>query len=354
MGLKVGSIFNRLLRYEVRSAPPGQSIDSMTYPNKQSGPSTNAADTAAKLWLAAGLAGIAVGVTLGVSGRLAHLSDSMQAGVAVGVGCLTMLAFSPWQQLKRQRAYRAEIRRLVRSLNRIEHEQDREQLRRLITDRSDELGELRRAIHDALSAALTDRVKARVMRRTMDDSIRRETNRATDQLRRQAATDPLTGLGNRRALEQRLEELLASNRTARDPVAALLIDVDHFKKINDELGHEAGDDCLVFLANLLQSSLRGSDHALRIGGDEFIVLMPGLNKDHARAVAERLSMLFAQMPWSYAKPAPPTLSIGLAAAGPGELSDPNELIRRADTAMYDAKRKGRARISDDATARGAA
>ncbi len=317
-------------------------------------PATNAAETAAKLWLAAGLAGIVVGVTFGLSGRLAHLSVLMQAGVAVGVGCMTMLAFSPWQQLKRQRGYRAEIRSLVRSLNQIEPERDRAQLRRLITDRSDELSELGRAIHDALSEALADRVKARVMRRTMDDSIRRETDRATDQLRRQAATDPLTGLGNRRALELRLEELLASNRKARDPVAALLIDVDHFKKINDELGHEAGDECLVFLANLLQSSLRGSDHALRIGGDEFIVLMPGLSKDDARAVAERLSTLFGQMPWSYAKPAPPTLSIGLAAAEPGQLSDPNELIRRADAAMYDAKRKGRARISDDTSSRGAA
>ena len=326
----------------------------MTEPTKQPRPPTSAADTAARFWLAAGIAGIVVGVTLGVSGRLAHLSDLMQAAIAVVVGGLTMLAFSPWQQLKRQRAYRAEIRKLIRSLNQIEHEQDREQLRCLITDRSDELRDLGQAIHDALSEALTDRVKARVMRRTMDDSIRRETNRATDQLRRQAATDPLTGLGNRRALEQRLEDLLASNRKARDPAAALLIDIDHFKRINDELGHEAGDDCLVFLANLLQSSLRGADHALRIGGDEFIVLMPGLNKDHARAVAERLSMLFAQMPWSQAKPAPPTLSIGLAAAEPGELSDPNELIRRADAAMYDAKRKGRARISDDATARGAA
>ncbi len=326
----------------------------MTEPTEQPRPSTSAADTAAKLWLAAGLAGIVVGVTLGVSGRWSHLSDLMQAAVAVGAGGLTMLAFSPWQQLKRQRAYRADIRKLTRSLDQIEHEQDREQLRRLITDRSDELRELGRAIHDALSAALTDRVKARVMRRTMDDSIRRETNRATDSLRRQAATDPLTGLGNRRALEQRLEELLASNRKARDPVAALLIDVDHFKKINDELGHEAGDECLVFLANLLQSSLRGSDHALRIGGDEFIVLMPGLDKDNARAIAERVSALFGQMPWSHAKPAPPTLSIGLAAADPGELSDPNELIRRADAAMYDAKHKGRARISDDATARGAA
>ena len=134
----------------------------------------------------------------------------------------------------------------------------------------------------------------------------------------------------------------------------MLIDVDHFKKINDELGHEAGDECLVFLANLLQSSLRGGDHALRIGGDEFIVLMPGLESDQARAVAERLSVLFSQMPWSHPKPPPPTLSIGLATAGPGQLRDPNELIRRADAAMYAAKRQGRACISDDAAARGAA
>ncbi len=326
----------------------------MTRHTKPSPPITSAAQTAAKLWLAAGLVGIVVGVTLAVSGRMSHLSGLSEAAVAVGAGCLTMLAFAPWQQLKQQRASQVEIRRLTRCLRQIEQERDRTHLRRLLADRPDELGELSRAIHDALSEAFTDRVKARVLRRSMDDSIRRETDRATGKLRRLAATDALTGLGNRRALEQRLEELLASNRESHDPVAALLIDVDHFKKINDELGHEAGDECLVFLANLLQSSLRGSDHALRIGGDEFIVLMPGLDSDQARAVAERLSILFSQMPWSHPKPPPPTLSIGLAAAGPGQLRDPNELIRRADAAMYTAKRKGRACISDDVTARGAA
>ncbi len=326
----------------------------MTKNTKPRSLSTSAAQTAAKLWLAAGLVGIVVGVTLAVSGRLSHLSGLSEAAVAVGAGCLTMLAFAPWQQLKRQRACQAQIRRLTRCLRQIEQARDRTHLRRLLADQPDELGELSRAIHDALSKAFTDRVKARVMQRTMDDSIRRETNRATDQFRRQAATDPLTGLGNRRALEQRLEDLLATNRESHDPVAALLIDVDHFKKINDELGHEAGDECLVFLANLLQSSLRGGDHALRIGGDEFIVLMPGLESDQARAVAERLSILFSQMPWSHSKPPPPTLSIGVSTAGPGQLRDPNELIRRADAAMYSAKRQGRACISDGATARGAA
>ena len=326
----------------------------MTRNTKPSPRSTSAAQTAAKLWLAAGLVGIVVGVTLAVSGRLSHLSGLSEAAVAVAAGCLTMLAFAPWQLLKRQRASQVEIRRLTRCLRQIEQERDRTHLRRLLADRPDELGELSRAIHDALSEAFTDRVKARVLRRSMDDSIRRETDRATGQLRRRAATDALTGLGNRRALEQRLEALLAANRESYDPVAALLIDVDHFKQINDELGHEAGDECLVFLANLLQSSLRGGDHALRIGGDEFIVLMPGLESDQARAVAERLSVLFSQMPWSHPKPPPPTLSIGLATAGPGQLRDPNELIRRADAAMYAAKRQGRACISDAAAARGAA
>lgn len=321
---------------------------------KPRSPTASTGQTAAKLWLAAGLVGIVVGVTLAVSGRLSNLSVLSEAAVAVTAGCLTMLAFSPWQQLKRQRASGVEIRRLTRFLRQIEQVPDRTHLRRLRSDRPDELGELSRAIHDALSEAFTDRVKARVLRRSMDDSIRRETDRATGQLRRLAATDALTGLGNRRALEQRLEGLLASNRESHDPVAALLIDIDHFKQINDELGHEAGDGCLVFLANLLQSSLRGGDKALRIGGDEFIVLMPGLDSERAQAVAERVAVLFSQMPWSHPKPPPPTLSIGVAAAGPGQLRDPNELIRRADAAMYAAKRKGRACISDDATARSAA
>ena len=184
----------------------------MTRHTKPRSRSTSAAQTAAKLWLAAGLVGIVVGVTLAVSGRLSHLSGLSEAAAAVGAGCLTMLAFAPWQQLKRQRASDVEIRRLTRCLRQIEQARDRTHLRRLLADRPDELGELSLAIHDALSEAFTDRVKARVMQRSMDDSIRRETDRATGQLRRLAATDALTGLGNRRALEQRLEDLLASNR----------------------------------------------------------------------------------------------------------------------------------------------
>lgn len=109
----------------------------------------------------------------------------------------------------------------------------------------------------------------------MDHSIRRGTDRAAGHLQRQVETDPLTSLGNRRALRAQMERLLDSAKRGNGSLSVLMIDVDQFKQINDRLGHEAGDQCLAYLGRQLQSSLRRGDFAFRIGGDEFIVLIPG-------------------------------------------------------------------------------
>ena len=306
------------------------------------------------LWIAAGLVGIITGVTLVMSDELRHLSTLGEASLAIGAGCLTMLAFAPWQQLKKQKALRTEIRKLAKNLRKMKEDRSWNNVRSLLTDRTDELGDLSRAVHDALSDSAAAQINARLLKRTMDESIRRETHRATGQLRREASTDPLTGLGNRRALEQLLEKMFSPGNNKFEQVAALLIDIDQFKNINDQLGHDAGDQCLIFLASVLQSSLRQGDHALRIGGDEFIVLMPGISVQIAGNIAQRISSLYSQMPWPHSKLKPPTLSIGVSCARPGELVDLSELIRRADNAMYASKRQDKNKPNINFGRRGAA
>ncbi len=303
------------------------------------------------LWLLSGVPGILAGVVLVASGRFNRLPVGIEALIAVGLGLLTMLAFAPFKHLRKTVNDRRELRRLTRCVRRLEIERGRELLGNLLSDRDDEIGELSRAIHEAISSAAAHRIEARLLRRTMDSSIKRETHRATDRLQRQAATDPLTGVGNRRALQERLQRCVESDA---QPVSALVIDVDRFKEINDQLGHEAGDQCLAFLGGLLRSGLRGEDSAFRTGGDELIVLMPATSSFVAETVARRICALFGQLPWPHSRPARPTLSIGVAAALLSALDEPRDLIRFADEAMYAAKRSGRARVKNYSELRGAA
>jgi diguanylate cyclase (GGDEF)-like protein len=291
---------------------------------------------------------------LAATGRFAHLPIGVETAIAVAVGLLTMLAFAPWKQIVGRARDRQDLRTITRSLRQFDHDHDREPLRTLQTDRSDEIGELSRAIHQALTNATAHRLEAHRLRKSMDHSIRQETHRATGRLQREAQTDPLTGLGNRRALREQLVRLVEEARDQEQVLAALWIDVDHFKKVNDELGHSAGDACLAFLGKLLLSSLRDHDCAFRNGGDEFVVLMPGASGDIGVKVAERIRSLFGQLAWTHTRLQRPTLSIGVAAIRPGQNDDPRQLIRRADEAMYAAKRAGRAQVAGWGDLRGAA
>ncbi len=145
------------------------------------------------------------------------------------------------------------------------------------------------------------------------------------ELRHAAATDPLTGLLNRRAIGERLGHELARARRTGEAFATLLIDVDHFKQINDLQGHAAGDAALVALAQALTHELREIDTVARIGGDEFAVILPATGVAGARATAERLRER-AAIP----------ISVGAAVYGvDGHTGE--ELARAADSALYEAK-----------------
>ncbi|MFO6420027.1 diguanylate cyclase [Hylemonella sp. W303a] len=165
-------------------------------------------------------------------------------------------------------------------------------------------------------------------------------------LREQAVRDPLTGLYNRRHLGEVLEPELARCRAARSSLAVVLIDVDHFKCINDTRGHAVGDMVLQSLAQLMQRHVRAQDMVFRYGGEEFLLLLPDISLETATQRAEALRTAFGQTPMRVsAKDAPPlnvTLSCGVAAF-PLHAEQGEALISCADQALYAAKRQGRNR-----------
>ncbi len=161
--------------------------------------------------------------------------------------------------------------------------------------------------------------------------------------RRRATLDPLTGLFNRNALEQRLSELdapPANEGDQRVSHALLLCDLDHFKRVNDQLGHPAGDAVLQEVAYTMRSVLRAGDSIYRIGGEEILVVLPGASEADAVDIAERLRRAVRdRRPVGVSV----TVSIGVAVSGPGE-RDTDRLVSLADAALYSAKAGGRDRV----------
>ncbi|WP_237154195.1 PleD family two-component system response regulator [Oryzibacter oryziterrae] len=181
--------------------------------------------------------------------------------------------------------------------------------------------------------------------------IRRK--RYTDRLRdnvlssmEMAITDSLTNLYNRRYLDGHLKAVVAQSQERRADLSLLIIDIDHFKRINDTHGHDAGDDILREFAARIRKNLRGIDLACRYGGEEFVVVMPDTDYDLASLVAERLRQKIAREPFAIAGGSQfvdVTISIGLSRLN--ESGDSVEaLLKRADTALYRAKNEGRNRV----------
>lgn len=158
-----------------------------------------------------------------------------------------------------------------------------------------------------------------------------------------ATRDELTGLGNRRLVMERGAELVKLAQRHHRPLAALMLDIDHFKSVNDRHGHAAGDDVLRFLGAAVSLQLRASDVAGRTGGEEFALLLPETALEQAAATAERLREAVARTPIptdEAGAPIPVTVSVGVAALrGAGDSLD--ALLARADDALYAAKRAGR-------------
>ncbi|HET6604686.1 MAG TPA: GGDEF domain-containing protein [Xanthomonadaceae bacterium] len=161
-----------------------------------------------------------------------------------------------------------------------------------------------------------------------------------DQLHELATLDPLTGARNRRALVLDLGMTVGQYHLAPEPVALVMIDIDHFKRLNDLYGHATGDRVLSQLAELVRRHTRRGDHFYRYGGDEFVLLLPSTNRS---GLAQVLGNLRAAFAWQLGGPeGPVTVSLGAALLEPDET--PHQWLTRADDALYAAKRAGRDRL----------
>jgi diguanylate cyclase (GGDEF)-like protein len=170
-------------------------------------------------------------------------------------------------------------------------------------------------------------------------SIRRYQSRIEEM----ATTDKLTGLLNRHAFGILIDKLMASHRRQPRPITFLLADVDHFKVINDRLGHRAGDEVLTSIGAMLRSNLRAADFAVRWGGEEFLLVLPDCPAEEGRQVAEKLRLAIADARLCSADPnLQVTLSIGVSQFDGAEL--PDQAVSRADQALYVAKERGRNRV----------
>jgi two-component system cell cycle response regulator len=160
-----------------------------------------------------------------------------------------------------------------------------------------------------------------------------------------AVTDSLTGLHNRRYAMFQLDRMIA--QTGRG-VAVMLLDIDHFKRINDSFGHSVGDRVLSLVARRMRAQLRASDLIARIGGEEFLVALPDSDGATALDCAERLRAAIGETEFILRGDTPPlsvTISIGLALSRPGSGDSAQSLIDHADTALYGAKSHGRDKVA---------
>lgn len=188
---------------------------------------------------------------------------------------------------------------------------------------------------------LIARIRTQIRRKSYNDRLRSSVARTVEM----AITDPLTGVYNRRYLDSHLQSQFHRAQARKRPLSLMIIDVDRFKWINDQLGHAAGDQVLQELALRLQRNLRGKDLICRFGGEEFIVVMPDTELADAFKVGERIRGQIADRPFSLdgGKILQVTASVGISGVKPFEDS-PEEMLKRADVALYKAKAQGRNRV----------
>jgi len=189
---------------------------------------------------------------------------------------------------------------------------------------------------------MSARARTQIRRKRYTDFLRDNLDHSLEL----AVTDQLTGLHNRRYMEGQLGALVKRAAHGGDPVSALMIDIDHFKKINDNFGHDIGDEVLREFAVRLASNVRAIDLPCRYGGEEFTVIMPGARLEDAQRVAERIRLHVAGSPFRVAggkELLTVTISVGVATTL-GEADTPDALLKRADEAVYEAKAAGRNRV----------
>jgi len=211
----------------------------------------------------------------------------------------------------------------------------------LLARQTRHLLELRRYVLDQRAQIVEGDARAR-----RNDDVRADLERRNEQLAYSANHDPLTGLLNRAALKQMRRDGDAMARLDAGAYTLMLLDVDHFKQVNDRHGHLLGDRALRAVADAVQASIRDSDAAVRYGGEEILVVMPSTRLSAATEVGQQIRARVADADLPFVV----TVSIGVATGEPG-VDTPEQVFERADQALYRAKATGRDRIVADDTQR---
>lgn len=240
---------------------------------------------------------------------------------------------------------------LAERINRERHQ--RELLQQTALDMTRQASEERRAKLEAQADALalqqrhTDELELRVLDRTAElERTMRNLELANRELAKLSVTDPLTGLHNRRYFDEVLASEIQRGQRQQSPVSLILVDVDHFKRINDTYGHLIGDECLKLVAaTLRQVVVRGTDLVARYGGEEFAVILPATSDEDARLVAERIRIAIEKTQFIHAgRRISLNASLGIAGRIPLQHENSARLIAAADEALYRAKETGRNRV----------
>ncbi len=267
------------------------------------------------------------------SGSSKHLS--YHASV-VGIGLAVWLLGSWW--------IRREFLRPILALIEPSPDDKADRGRRDVVERDDELGAIARSLEGLQGEIQEWRERAAMIERRMDSQVAAETQRISRELRRlqrEAWLDPLTRVGNRRLCDEKFPSIFAAQREARHDLSVVMFDLDHFKRTNDLLGHAVGDALLKFAGELLRQCIRSDDFAVRYGGDEFLLILPGVSAEDATALAKRIAAMFVQRAKMIADiQPPPSISAGVASILQDMPKAPCDLFRAADAALYRAKREG--------------
>jgi two-component system cell cycle response regulator len=197
-------------------------------------------------------------------------------------------------------------------------------------------------------AELEARVNAQLRIKKLETALKDRENELSDlneKLHKISLTDGLTGIENRRSLEERLQDQWQHSVRLHEPMAVVMCDIDKFKSVNDKYGHQAGDAVLKEIARLLKDEAREIDRVGRYGGEEFLLILPGTVLDAAVTFAERLRVKVENHTFPYAGGTlRRTMSCGVAAAPHPKVQDQEALVRAADDALYVAKETGRNRV----------
>jgi two-component system cell cycle response regulator len=192
------------------------------------------------------------------------------------------------------------------------------------------------------SEELEARARTQIKRKRYADFLKQKLDYSLEM----AVTDALTGLHNRRYMAGQLQALMSRAGHGGDPVAVLVLDIDHFKLVNDGFGHDAGDEVLREFAVRLATNVRAIDLPCRLGGEEFVVVMPGASLEDAAQVADRIRRDVATQPFPImggTEALTVTVSVGVAAST-GASDTPDALLKRADEGVYEAKARGRNQV----------